>query len=53
MNGLGVRLQQVAAQVPAGASVLDVGCSDGRLLAYLRDAGHEADFDGSSDIRWG
>ena len=37
MNGLGVRLQQVAAQVPAGASVLDVGCSDGRLLAYLRD----------------
>lgn len=38
MNGLGVRLRQVAAQVPAGASVLDVGCSDGRLLAHLRDA---------------
>ncbi|WP_199553669.1 methionine biosynthesis protein MetW [Sandaracinobacteroides hominis] len=38
MNGLSVRLRQVAEQVPAGASVLDVGCSDGRLLAYLRDA---------------
>ena len=38
MNGLSVRLRQVAAQVPADASVLDVGCSDGRLLAYLRDA---------------
>lgn len=38
MNGLSVRLRQVAAQVPEGASVLDVGCSDGRLLAYLRDA---------------
>ncbi len=24
-------------QIPAGASVLDVGCSDGRLLAWLRD----------------
>ncbi len=38
MNGLSVRLQQVARQVPEGASVLDVGCSDGRLLAYLRDS---------------
>ena len=37
MSGLSVRLQQVAAQVPAGSSVLDVGCSDGRLLAHLRD----------------
>jgi methionine biosynthesis protein MetW len=37
MNGLPVRLQQVARQVPAGASVLDVGCSDGQLLAWLRD----------------
>ncbi len=37
MSGLSVRLNQVAAQVPAGASVLDVGCSDGRLLAHLRD----------------
>lgn len=37
MNGLSVRLQQVAAQIPQGASVLDVGCSDGRLLAWLRD----------------
>lgn len=37
MNGLSVRLRQVAAQIPAGASVLDVGCSDGRLLAWLRD----------------
>jgi methionine biosynthesis protein MetW len=37
MNGLSVRLQQVAAQVPAGSSVLDVGCSDGKLLAWLRD----------------
>jgi methionine biosynthesis protein MetW len=37
MNGLSVRLQQVAATIPPGASVLDVGCSDGRLLAWLRD----------------
>ncbi len=37
MNGLSVRLQQVARQIPAGASVLDVGCSDGQLLAWLRD----------------
>lgn len=38
MNGLSVRLQQVARQIPAGASVLDVGCSDGQLLAWLRDS---------------
>ena len=38
MSPLGTRLAQVAAQVPAGASVLDVGCSDGRLLAHLRDS---------------
>ncbi|MBS3961723.1 MAG: methionine biosynthesis protein MetW [Sandarakinorhabdus sp.] len=37
MNGLSVRLQQVAAQIPEHSSVLDVGCSDGRLLAWLRD----------------
>ena len=37
MTELTVRLRQVAAQVPVGSSVLDVGCSDGRLLAYLRD----------------
>ena len=37
MNGLPVRLRQVAAQIPEGSSVLDVGCSDGRLLAWLRD----------------
>jgi methionine biosynthesis protein MetW len=38
VNGLSPRLQQVAACIPPGASVLDVGCSDGRLLAWLRDA---------------
>lgn len=38
MNGLSVRLQQVARQIPPGASVLDVGCSDGQLLAWLRDS---------------
>lgn len=38
MNGLSVRLSHVARQVPAGASVLDVGCSDGQLLAHLRDS---------------
>jgi methionine biosynthesis protein MetW len=27
----------VADRIPPGASVLDVGCSDGRLLAWLRD----------------
>jgi methionine biosynthesis protein MetW len=37
VNGLSVRLQQVARQIPSGATVLDVGCSDGQLLAYLRD----------------
>ncbi len=35
--GLPVRLRWIADQVPPGASVLDVGCSDGRLLAWLRD----------------
>lgn len=34
---LSFRLQQVAAQIPAGASVLDVGCSTGTLLQHLRD----------------
>lgn len=37
MNALPIRLQQVAGQIPAHSSVLDVGCSDGRLLAWLRD----------------
>lgn len=37
MNRLDPRLRLVAEQVPAGASVLDVGCSDGRLLVWLRD----------------
>ncbi len=37
MNDLPVRLQQVARQIPEHSSVLDVGCSDGRLLAWLRD----------------
>ena len=27
--------------IPAGASVLDLGCGDGELLARLRDRGHE------------
>jgi len=38
MNGLSARLQEVARQIPPGASVLDVGCSNGQLLAHLRDA---------------
>ncbi len=38
MKGLSVRLQQVARQIPSGASVLDVGCSDGQLLAFLRNS---------------
>jgi methionine biosynthesis protein MetW len=37
MSGSRARLKQIAALVPEGASVLDVGCSDGWLLAYLRD----------------
>jgi methionine biosynthesis protein MetW len=32
------RLAQIAALVPPGASVLDVGCGDGELLRFLRDA---------------
>ena len=31
-------LQLIAAAVPRGARVLDVGCGDGALLAHLRDA---------------
>jgi methionine biosynthesis protein MetW len=39
MNALGLRadLALIAAQVPAHARVLDVGCGDGTLLAALRD----------------
>jgi methionine biosynthesis protein MetW len=39
MNALGLRadLALIAAQVPADARVLDVGCGDGALLAALRD----------------
>jgi methionine biosynthesis protein MetW len=37
VNGLSPRLQQVALQIPHGATVLDVGCSNGVLLAWLRD----------------
>lgn len=37
MSPLAPRLQQVADQIPEGASVLDVGCSTGVLLAWLRD----------------
>lgn len=37
MSELTVRLRQVAEQIPAGASVLDVGCSTGILLQHLRD----------------
>jgi methionine biosynthesis protein MetW len=33
------RLAEVAALVPAGASVLDVGCSDGLLLRHLASKG--------------
>lgn len=38
MSGLPPRLAIVADLIPAGASVLDVGCSDGLLLRHLRDA---------------
>ncbi|MDK2762098.1 MAG: methionine biosynthesis protein MetW [Sphingopyxis sp.] len=37
-------LALIAAQVPAGARVLDVGCGDGTLMAALRD-------DKSTDVR--
>jgi methionine biosynthesis protein MetW len=36
MSDLSPRLRQVADQIPAGATVLDVGCSDGLLLDWLR-----------------
>lgn len=38
MSNLPPRLARIAALVPEGASVLDVGCADGELLRYLRDA---------------
>lgn len=37
MSALSVRLRQVAAYIPPGASVLDVGCAGGELLQHLRD----------------
>ncbi|MDZ3831990.1 MAG: methionine biosynthesis protein MetW [Sphingopyxis sp.] len=36
--GLRPDLALIAAQVPAGARVLDIGCGDGTLMAALRDA---------------
>jgi methionine biosynthesis protein MetW len=36
MTGLPPRLARIADLVPAGATVLDVGCSDGQLLDHLR-----------------
>lgn len=37
-DGLRVDLQLIADQIKPGSRVLDVGCGDGTLLAYLRDA---------------
>lgn len=37
VNEFTFRLQQVAQQIPEGATVLDVGCSTGALLQHLRD----------------
>lgn len=37
MSALTNRLYRLASLVPSGSAVLDVGCSDGRLLAHLRD----------------
>lgn len=37
---LPARLRAVAALVPPGARVADVGCGDGHLTAHLRSAGH-------------
>lgn len=36
-SGIRVDLQLVADQIKPGSRVLDVGCGDGMLLAYLRD----------------
>jgi methionine biosynthesis protein MetW len=38
LDSLRVDLQLVADQIEPGSRVLDVGCGDGTLLAYLRDA---------------
>ncbi len=38
MTTLRPDLQRIAKMVPKGARVLDIGCGNGDLLAYLRDA---------------
>lgn len=38
MNSSRKRLLHIADLIPQGATVLDVGCSDGWLLAHLRDS---------------
>ena len=37
MSGGLVAIEAIARLVPQGAHVLDLGCGDGRLLAYLRE----------------
>lgn len=44
------RLRRIAPFIPAGCSVLDVGCDDGALLAYLPEVSRYVGIDSREDL---